>query len=170
MGDKQVVLAIFKDEAAADSAVEALKAWDKADDDVKLNALGVLVLDDKGKIKTHKLGRRSVGKGAGIGVVLALLAPVTLLGGAIGGGVLGALHHKGLGMSDADRDRLAADLKGGKAAVGVLAATLEAAAISAKLTELGGTAQVVNVSADAVAEADKVAPEVEAAEAAPGNA
>src|SRR4051794_17498808 len=56
MSEKQVVLAIFKDEAAADQAVEAMKAWDKADDDVKLNALGVLVLDDKGKIKTHKLG------------------------------------------------------------------------------------------------------------------
>src|SRR4051795_6233869 len=88
MSDRQVVLAVFDNEDFADAAVESLKAWDKADDDIKLNAIGVLVLNDKGKVKTHKLGRRSVGKGAGIGVVLAVIAPVTLLGGAIGGGIL----------------------------------------------------------------------------------
>ena len=78
MAGKTVVLAFFGDEAAADDAVEQLKRWDKADDDVKLNAIGVLVLDDKGKIKTHKLGKRSVGKGAGIGLLLAVVAPPTL--------------------------------------------------------------------------------------------
>jgi len=50
MADDRVVLAFFKDETAADDAVESLKAWDKADDDIKLNAIGVLVLDDKGHI------------------------------------------------------------------------------------------------------------------------
>ena len=171
MSDKQVVLAIFKDEAAADAAVESLKAWDKADDDIKLNAIGVLVLDDKGKIKTHKLGRRSVGKGAGIGLILAIIAPPSLLAGVIGGGVLGALHHKGLGLKAEDRDRIAAELSDGKAAVGVLAADVEASAVSAKLAELGGTAEVLNVSEQDAAEAAAVAPAVEAAEAAaPGEA
>jgi hypothetical protein len=113
MSDKQVVLAVFEDEAAADTAVEALKQWDKADDDIKLNAIGVLVLDDKGKIKTHKLGRRSTVKGAGIGVVLAVIAPPSLLAGVIGGGVLGALHHKGLGIKAEERDRIAAELSDG---------------------------------------------------------
>ena len=84
------------------------------------NAIGVLVLDDKGKIKTHKLGKRSVGKGAGIGLLLAVIAPPTLLAGVIGGGLLGAFHHKGLGLKAEDRDRIAAELAGGKAAVGVL--------------------------------------------------
>ena len=166
MSQKQVVLAIFKDEAAADGAVDALKQWDKADDDIKLNAIGVLVLDEKGKIKTHKLGRRSTGKGAGIGLVLAIIAPPTLLAGVIGGGVLGALHHKGLGIKAEERDRIAAELGEGKAAVGVLAAEIEAAAVSAKLTELGGSAEVLTVSEEAVAEVDEVAPAVEAAEAA----
>jgi uncharacterized membrane protein len=165
MSDKQVVLAIFKDEAAADAAVETLKQWDKADDDIKLNAIGVLVLDDKGKIKTHKLGRRSTGKGAGIGLVLAVIAPPTLLAGVLGGGVLGALHHKGLGIADDERDRLAAQLGDGKAAVGVLAADIDATAVSAKLTELGGSAEVITVSEEAVAEVDEAAPAVEAAEA-----
>ena len=171
MAGKQVVLAIFKDEAAADAAVVSLKAWDKADDDIKLNAIGVLVLDDKGKIKTHKLGKRSVGKGAGIGLVLAIIAPPSLLAGVIGGGVLGALHHKGLGLKSEDRDRIAAELTDGKAAVGVLAAEVEATEVSAKLTELGGAAEVLTVSEEAVTEAADVAPAVEAAEAAaPGEA
>jgi len=166
MSEKQVVLAIFPDEAAADAAGQALKLWDKADEDIKLKAIGVLVLDDKGKIKTHKLGRRSTGAGAGIGLVLAIIAPPTLLAGVIGGGILGALHHKGLGLKQEDRDRIATDLGNGKAAVGVLAAQLEATAVSAKLAELGGNAEVFALAEKEMAEVDAVAPAVEAAEAA----
>lgn len=167
MSKKEVVLAIFENEAAADAAVASLKDWDKIDDDVKLNAIGVLVLDDKGKIKTHKLGKRSVGKGAGIGLVLALIAPPTLLAGVLGGGILGALHHKGLGMDNADREQLAAELSNGKAAVGVLVAETEESAVSAKLAELGGQpGRPLAMSEEDVAEADATAPKVEAAESA----
>jgi hypothetical protein len=166
MSEKQVVLAIFPNEAAADAAVTSLKAWDKADEDIKLNSIGVLVLDDKGKVKTQKLGKRSVGKGAGIGLVLAIIAPPSLLVGVLGGGLLGALHRKGLGLKAEDRDRIAAELTDGKAAVGVLAADALAPEVSAKLTELGGTAEVLEVTDEAVAEAAEVAPAVEAAEAA----
>ena len=120
MASKTVVLAFFNDEATADDAVESLKKWDKADDNIKLDAIGVLALDDKGKLKTHKLGKRSVGKGAGIGLVLAVIAPPTLIAGVVGGGVIGALHHKGLGLKAADRDRIASQLTAGQAAVGVL--------------------------------------------------
>jgi predicted flap endonuclease-1-like 5' DNA nuclease len=169
MADDTVVLAFFKDEAAADDAVESLKAWDKADDDIKLNAIGVLVLDDKGKIKTHKLGKRSVGKGAGIGLVLAVIAPPTLLAGVIGGGLLGAFHHKGLGVKAEDRDRIAAELAGGKAAVGVLADYAQSRAIRDKLAELGGTAEVHQVTEEAVAEVEAAVPAVEAAEVAAGD-
>src|SRR3954470_5326233 len=129
---KRIVVAIFPDEAAADSAAESLKAWDKLDDDVKVNAGGVLVLDDKGKIKTQKMGRRSWGKGAGIGVVLAALTPPGLLVGALAGGALGALHHKGLGIDGAERDTISGALEDGRAAVGALVAAGEAAAVSDK--------------------------------------
>ena len=64
--NKQLVLAFFKDEASADKAVSDLKAWDKATKSVKLGSIGVMVKDDKGKVKTHKLGSRAYGKGAGI--------------------------------------------------------------------------------------------------------
>jgi len=106
LSDKHVIIALYPNEAAADSAVAGLKTWDKANDQVKLNAIGVLVLDEKGQVKTEKMGRRSWGKGAGIGLVLGLLTPVGLVVGVVGGGLIGALHHKGLGLSEQDRDRI----------------------------------------------------------------
>jgi hypothetical protein len=148
--DQQVILAIFDDEAAADAAVEALSAWDEEAVDIELDAVGVLVVDDEGRIKEHKLGRRSTGKGAGIGLVLAVIAPPTLLAGIVAGGVAGHFHHKGLGLTGADRDRIAGELTGGKAAVGVLAQTVDAVPIVAKLRALGGTAEVHDVTDEAL--------------------
>ena len=169
MAKNTVVLGFFQSEAEADDAVAQMKEWDKWDDDVKLNAIGVMALDDKGKIKTHKLGKRSVGKGAGIGLVLAIIAPPTLLAGVIGGGVLGALHHKGLGIKAADRERIAAHLAGGRAAVGILVKEDQAPAVSTRLTELGATTESHPVDEEAEAEAAEAAPAVEAAEAEAGD-
>ena len=150
MTDRQVIVAVFDDEAAADAAVASLKTWDDENVDIELDSIGVLVLDKDGRIKENRLGKRSVGKGAGIGLVLAAIAPPTLLAGAIAGGVAGHFHHTGLGMTDADRDGLAADLKGGKAAVGVLAQTVDAVPIVAKLKSLGGTVRAHDVSKEAL--------------------
>ena len=165
MPDMQLVLSIFPDEAAADSAVESLKSWDAYSATIKLGAIGVLVLDEKGQIKEHKLGPRSGGKGAGIGLVLAVIAPPTLLAGLIGGGVVGHFHHKGLGLERADRDRIVAELSGGKAAVGVMTLPAQAAVISETLADLGGKTEVHDVSEEALeavataAPADPNAPE-----------
>ena len=125
MADKQVIIGTFSDEAAADAAVESLKAWDQATEEIKLGAIGVLVLDEDGQVKEHKLGARSGKTGAGIGLVLAVIAPPTLLAGIVGGGVLGHFHHQGLKLTVEDRERLIGNLQGGKAAVGVLAADEE---------------------------------------------
>jgi uncharacterized membrane protein len=163
----QVVLGIFPNEAAADKAAEDLKAWDKVDDDVKLNAIGVLVLDDKGKIKAAKVGTRNVPKGAGIGAVLGLLTPIGLVGGLIGGAVLGAFHHKGLGLSSEERDHLGALLTDGKAAVGVLATDENAAAIGDKLAELGATVEKHELTDETMAAAAEVAATPAEPEAAP---
>ena len=135
MTNKVVVLAIFKDEAAADAAAHSLKDSGLAEDD----AIGVLVLDHKGEVKVDKVGKRSTGKGAGIGLALALFSPVGLAAGVIGGSALGALHHKGLGLDREERDRIAAALGDGKAAVGVLAPAAETVAVMAGLTELEET-------------------------------
>jgi hypothetical protein len=102
--------------------------------------------------------------------VLAALTPPTLLAGALAGGVLGGLHHKGLGVDSAERDQLKSALESGRAAVGALVAETQASAVSDKLTELGGDTQVLSPSDEAVAEVDAVASDVEAAEAADESA
>jgi hypothetical protein len=160
MTDKQMVLGIFADEAAADAAVKSLMAWEK-DNNVVPRPVGVLVVDDNGQIKEHKLGQRSTGKAAGIGLVLAVIAPPTLLAGIVGGGILGHFHHKGLGLTDADRERIAAELAGGKAAIGVLVEEdAEAAMISDKLVELGGMVEVHDMSDEALEAVAAAAPAV----------
>jgi hypothetical protein len=152
MANRTVVLAIFNDEAAADTAADALKKSGVAHHD----AIGVMALDGNGKVKTHKMGKRSVGLGIGIGVVLALFAPIGLVVGLVGGGLV-ALHHKGLGIDAADRERIGRELQGGKAAVGVLAPVSEAKVVADKLTELGGVAETHDVSDEDLDEAHAAA-------------
>jgi len=120
------------------------------------------VLCEDGQIKEHKLGSRSGKKGAGIGLVLAVIAPPTLLAGIVGGGVIGHFHHKGLGLSTEDRERITAQLAGGKAAVGVLASSEEAGAIVGKLAELGGDVESHDVSDEALAAVAEAAPAADA--------
>jgi hypothetical protein len=157
---KQMVLAFFANEAEADGAVNAIKQWDKASKDVKLGAIGILVKDDKGKIKTHKLGKRKTGTGAVLfGLAAVLTGGASLLGGVVFGGIVGSLFHKGLGLSKDDLTRIDGDLNDGKAAVAILAEPAEAAAVAAKLTELGGVPEVHEVSDEVVAEAETAAAE-----------
>ena len=157
MSNKTVVLAIFKDEVSADAAATSLKDSGVARGD----AIGVLVLNEKGELKADKVGKRSWGKGSGIGAVVALVTPVGLAAGLIGGGLLGALHHKNLGLDEADRDRIGSELQGGKAAVGVLAPVSEATVVADKLIEMGGTVETHPVSDEAVEEAQTAATEDE---------
>jgi len=167
MAKKQLVLAFFQDEAAADAAVSQVKQWDKASKDIKLGAIGILVKDDKGKIKTHKLGQRKTGTGAVLGALAGVLTGgVSVVGGAVVGSILGAFFHKGLGLSKDDLTRIGGELDGGKAAVGILAEPDEAAGVSAKLAELGGkpeTHQVTEEALDQVQTATETTPEEQAA-------
>jgi hypothetical protein len=146
MADRHLVLALFPDEPAADNAAKALKDSGIADGD----AIGILALDGKGKLKTDKVGARSTGKGAAIGGVLFLAGPAILGVGVIGGTAAGALHHKNLGLSDADKARLTVELTAGKAAVGVMARADTAPAISDRLGQLGGTPESHELSDEAL--------------------
>jgi uncharacterized membrane protein len=146
MADRQLVLAVFPDELAADNAAVALKDSGITEGD----AVGILVLDSDGELKQNKVGARSTGKGAAIGGVLLLLGPAALGVGIIGGAAAGALHHKNLGLSDADKARLTTELTAGKAAVGVLADFDTAPVISDRLTELGGAPEAHELSDEAV--------------------
>jgi uncharacterized membrane protein len=134
VADKRLVISIFGAEADADEAAAALRQAGAVVDD----AIGVLVLDDRGELKSHKVGATSGGKGAAAGAVLGLLGPIGLGVGVAGGALLGKLHHKDLGLDDADRERLGAALRGGRAAVGVLADPDELVAVESILVARGG--------------------------------
>lgn len=171
--NKQLVLAIFPSEAAADAAVASLKSWDKANEDIKLGAIGVLTKDEKGKIKKHKLGKRDAGKGAGVGLLLGIIAAVlpgvTLLGGVVFGsalgGIVGSFVHKGLGMSSEELQALGGKLNDGAAAVGVVAEDHEVAAVKDELAKLGGAVQTHEIDAEAIGEAAKIEEHAQAIEA-----
>jgi uncharacterized membrane protein len=156
---KQLVVALFADEAAADEAVQLLKSWDKASDEVKLGAIGVLVKDEKGKIKTHKMGsRRTVGGAILFGLAGLLSGGITVIGGVIGGAILGSLFRKGgVKISEYELAALGSELDGGKAAVGLMAEDAEAGLVKAKLIELGGAPTSYEVSREAVDEAVRAA-------------
>jgi uncharacterized membrane protein len=158
MAKKQLVLAFFDTEAAADEAVMAIKKWDKASKEIKLGAIGVLVKDEGGKIKTHKLGKRKTGTGVVLGVLAGILSGgVTVLGGAVAGGIIGAFFHKGLGLSKDDLARIESELDGGKAAVGVLVGPKKADSLSAKLAKLGGKPEIHKVTMEALDQAGAAA-------------
>ena len=146
MAHRQLILAVFPDELAADNAAVALKESGIADGD----AIGILALDSSGKLKQDKVGARSTGKGAAIGGVLFLLGPAVLGVGVLGGAAAGALHHKNLGLTDADKARLTVELTEGKAAVGVMAHFDTAPAISDRLAQLGGTPETHELTDEAV--------------------
>src|SRR4051812_19874131 len=94
--NENVIVAFFKDNAAAESAVTALQNWDKANEEIQLGAVGTISME-KGKVKTN-VGRKT-GKGATVGTVVGVTAAVlsggltlipTAIAGAATGGVLGA--------------------------------------------------------------------------------
>jgi uncharacterized membrane protein len=148
MADKNdhVVIAQFPSADKADQAANQLKEWDKAEDAVKLGGIGILVYEE-GKVKTRKVGRRATGKGAkwgtALGVVTGILSGgVTLIGGAVvgaaSGAVLGSMFHKNIGLSDEDQQRLEDHLKGGGAAMVVMADEDEVESTKSELASLGG--------------------------------
>jgi hypothetical protein len=152
--NQKVVIAFFDSEVAADQAAESLRSWEKASEEMKLGAIGVLVKDENGKVKDHKLGKREGKKGVGIGAILSLVAAIptgglSLVGGAVGGGVVGEFFHKGLKMSGEDATRINSELDAGHAAVGALVEWDLADLVAGKLKEMGGTPEVHEVTEEA---------------------
>jgi uncharacterized membrane protein len=169
--NRNMIIAYFPSAYAADTAAQSLKAWDKATDAVKLGGIGILTWQD-GEIKTHKVGARAAGTGAKWGTILGatlgvLSGGVTLIGGALvgasAGALGGALVHKRLGLSDADKARLEDHIKGGGAVVVVMADDLEVEPTKAELNSLGGTVENYQVPDEAMEQLE-TAPEEPAAE------
>jgi hypothetical protein len=155
--DTQLVLAFFESETDADAAATSLAEWAKTNPNLRLDALGVLAKDENGEVKTHKLGPRETTRGIGIGMALGVVAAVasggvTLLEGVavggLGGGGLGLLFRKGLGMSQDDAERIASRLDSGHAAVGALVIPAQAPALIERLEQLGGEPEAHEVSTE----------------------
>jgi len=163
-GAEQAVIASFDSQAQAEQAAKDLMGWDKANDDIKLGAIGVLTKDDKGEIKTKNYSERKTRKGAMVGVGLGAIAAVvsggltlipSVVGGAVAGGAAGTLFRKGLGMSEEDLQKLSADLDNGRAALLVMCNAGEVQATSEYLVAAGGKPQSHAVDAS---ELEKAAP------------
>jgi uncharacterized membrane protein len=151
-GKPKLVLAFFASESEADGAASALRAWPRSDETVHLDAIGILVRDESGELKTHKLGPYETAHGLGIGAVLGgvvaglatgglALAAGAVAGGA-GGAMVGSVFRRGLGLSHEQQERVAAHLGAGGAAVGVLAPESQLAKVTAELESLGGEVDV----------------------------
>lgn len=166
--NRNLIIAYFPDRAKAEEAAEHLKDWDKSRSDIKLGGIGIMTVDDEGKLKTHKVGSRAGGTGAKWGTILGATAGIlsggiTLIGGAVvglaAGAVAGALFHKRIGMEDADKERLVQHLQDGGAALAIMADDDELEATKFELQSLDGQVENYMVPDDAVDELEAVADE-----------
>lgn len=173
--NRQVLIAYFPNDYAADTAAQSLKAWDKANDAVKLGGVGILTWQD-GKMKTHKVGAHAAGTGAKWGTILGatlgiLSGGVTLIGGvlagATAGAVGGALVHKRIGLTDEDKARMEEHVKNGGAVVVVMADDFEVEPTKAELASLGGTVEAYQVPEEHAEELEAAPAEAAPAEATP---
>jgi uncharacterized membrane protein len=166
---EQAVIASFDSSAQAEQAAKDLMGWDKANDDIKLGAIGILTRDEKGEIKTKNYSSRNTGKGAKVGMGLGVMAAVlsggltlipTAIGGAVAGGAAGSLSRKGLGMSDEELQQLSSELDGGRAALLVMCDAGEVQATTEYLTAAGGRPQSHDIDAAQLEDAAKAAESV----------
>ena len=176
--NNNLIIAYFPDLDAAKDATKKLRHWDKNTDDIKLGSVGIVTLDKKGHLKTHKVGARATGAGAKWGVTLGAVAGIFsggigLIGGAVAGAtvgaVSGAIFHKSLGMDDDDRARLAAHLQDGGAALAVMVDDYEVGPTKAELASLDGEVESYVVSEATVAHLEKEHSDEIVEDAAAGN-
>lgn len=144
---EHAIIATFDSSGQAEQAANDLIDWEKTNPDINLAGIAVLTKNNKGEIKTRSYGARNAGKGAKVGAGIGVLAAAvsggltlipTVIGGVIVGAAAGSLSHKGLGLTDAEKHRLSADLDNGCAAILVMAGDSEVKAITDYLALEGG--------------------------------
>ncbi len=165
--NEHVVMAFFSSREAAETAVNFLKDWDRADKEIKLGAIG-LVYKEEGEIKTHvprKTGR-GIAVGAVLGVVAAALGPVALVGAAVGGGamggVIGSFFKKSFNLDEAAVQQIGAQLDASKIGVVVAVDEQELAPTAAQLANAGGNVLQFKVPSEALQEAAQAIAQPEA--------
>ena len=128
-----LVIAFFASPAAGEVAARALEKQASARG--RGGSVGLLALDQRGKVATARLGSRTAGDGPGVGAVLGVIAL------ALAGGVLPERGHFFDARSDLSTDdvaRFGAELEAGQAAVAVLGQGPDADRAVVELTRLGG--------------------------------
>lgn len=177
--NRNLIIAYFPNADVADEAARQLKHWDKEESSIKLGGMGIITWED-GELKTHKVGARATGTGAKWGAILGgtgglaagLLAAAGVLTGGIGlipgaiaglaaGAGIGALFHKRIGMTDADRARLEDHLKGGGAALAVMADAVEVDPTKEEIANLGGDVEHYTLPDELMAEFEETRQAVE---------
>ncbi len=143
--NEQLLIAYFPTKATAEDAAKELKAWDKEYAEIELGAMGIISKGEDGKVKTEKVGSRATGKGAKWGVLVGAVAGIFtggigLIGGAVAGlavgSIAGTMVHRGLGMSDEEKQSLEQHIADGGVALAVMAHEEEAAAVESVLSAL----------------------------------
>lgn len=158
MPTKKLVLVLFPNTQEAEAAADAMKGTRLVEGD----AMGVIALDD-GQLRVDKVGGRSWGAGGLIGAGALILGPGMLGLGIVAGTLAGGLHHKSLGMTDADRDRLADALEGGKAALGIKVLPEDWARVMVELEKLGGTPESYEVAEEVLEAVNRAVADAEGA-------
>jgi uncharacterized membrane protein/predicted flap endonuclease-1-like 5' DNA nuclease len=152
--NNRLVVAYFPNAGAAEATAQDLKEWDDANDSIKLGAIAVLTLNNQGEIHADEVGERSTKSGAmwgtAIGGVIGILTGgigliPALLVGAGGGALIGALNHKSVGITDAEREDIVQHLRDGAVALAIMADDFEVDATMAKMVELGGRADYYEI-------------------------
>jgi uncharacterized membrane protein len=166
--DDHVIVAFFENESAARAATHALKKWDKANQDIKLGAIGRISREGD-QVKTQ-VGRKT-GQGAKVGAVIGIAAAVlsggaSLVGGALSGGVLGgvagAFFKRSVNLSKDDIEQMGTELENGRVALVMACDEAELEATRTELSGLGGRVQNYLVPAQVLDEAAQALEETEA--------
>ena len=74
----QLLIAYFPTAEAAHEAAKEVKEWDKNLIKIDLGAIGILTMDEDGKVKTENIGDRATGKGAKWGLVVGAVTGVAI--------------------------------------------------------------------------------------------
>lgn len=156
-----VVIAFFGDEQAAQTAIDGIKMWDKANDYMKLGAIGLLRKEgDKVKTSVGRKTGRGVAIGATVGIIGAVLTGgASLIAGAVGagalGGAVGAFLKNSMGLTKEEIAQIGQELDAGRVAVVVPCDEYEVPLVTEFMSGPGITVRAYDVSSDALIEVAK---------------
>ena len=151
-----VMIAFFADQAAAESAIEGIKNWDRINDHFELGAVGTISKEGD-KIKT-KVGRKA-GKGAKIGAVVGVIGAVltggasliiTAVGAGALGGALGAFFKDSTQLTKEEIAQIGVELDGGRVAVVVTCDDFEIPLVTEFMVGSKGTVRTYKVTDEAL--------------------